>query len=165
MTSHYFIVCVYAYINRYTLLCVCTKPESSYSDKQSMYILLADECPDDKYLNKYVREKVCGACASSPDIWRDLGIELMGQQSVSKLDEIKANNGGNVTLCCSAMFSLWRQRQPKANWSQLIIALKEIKLETLADDIEKLLLSSVEQQRHNEHVQNDQNMQHLDIGM
>ena len=129
-----------------------------------MYILLADECPEDKYLNKYVRGKVCGACASSPDIWRDLGIELMGQQSVTTLDEIKVNKGGNVTLCCSAMFDLWRQRQPKANWSQLISALKEIKLEALADDIEKLLLPSVEQQ-HNEHVQNDQNMQHLDIGV
>ena len=130
----------------------------------NMYFLLANECPEDKYLNKYVREKVCGACANSPDIWRDLGIELMGQQGVTKLDEIKVNNNGNLTLCCSAMFDLWRQRQPKANWSQLISALKEIKLDTLADDIEKLLLPSVGQQ-HNEHVPNDQNMQHLDIGV
>ena len=129
-----------------------------------MYILLANECPEDMYLNKYVRGKVCGACANSPDIWRDLGIQLMGQQSAAKLDEIKVDKGGNVRLCCSAMFDLWRQKQPKANWSQLIIALKDIELDTLADDIEKLLLPSVEQQ-HNEHVQNDQNMQHLDIGV
>ena len=126
-----------------------------------MLFLLANECPEDKYLNKFVVEKVCGACANIPEIWRQLGIALMEQESVTTLDVIKVNNSGNVTLCCSTMFNLWRQRQPKANWNQLIRALKEVKLNTLADEIEKLLSPSVEQQ-HIEHVQN---MQQLDKGM
>ena len=76
----------------------------------------------------------------------------MGQEGVAKLDEIKANNNGNVTKCCSAMFSIWLQMQPKANWNQLMGALKEVELITLADEIKKLLMPSMEQQ-HTEHMQ------------
>ena len=120
--------------------------------------MIGDDCPEDKYLNRFVREKVCAACAYNPDIWRDLGIVLMGQNSVPGLDVIKANNK-DVMQCCSAMFNLWRQRQPKANWNQLIKALKEIKLDSLAGEIETLLLPSIKQQK-----QVVQNMQHLDEG-
>ena len=82
----------------------------------------------------------------------------MGQEGVSKLDEIKANHGRNVTTCCSEMFIVWRQRQPKANWNQLMRALKEVKLNTLADEIRKLLMPSMEQQ-HNEQGQEKQSTQ------
>ena len=37
---------------------------------------------DDKYLNKYVRGKVCAAGTNK---WRDLGIILMGQDDVPSL--------------------------------------------------------------------------------
>ena len=107
--------------------------------------LLGNECPEDKYLNKYVRDKICAACASNPEKWRDLGIVLTGQGNATKLDVIKANNG-DVTQRCSEMLRLWRQTQPKANWDQLIRALKEVNLEALADEINKLLLPCVEQQ-------------------
>ena len=135
--------------------------------------MLANECPEDKYLNKFVRGKVCAACVNNPEIWRDLGIELMGQEGATKLDEIKVNNNENVTKCCSAMFNLWRQREPKANWNQLMKALEEVELHTLADEIMKLLIPSTEQQhtddqlqlkQHPEQVQKDQNMQELDRG-
>ena len=96
-------------------------------------------------MNKFVRDKICAACASNPELWRDLGIELMGQESADKLDVMKVDYG-NVTERCSAMFVLWRQTQPKANWNQLIQALKEVKLNTLADEIDKMLLPCVEQQ-------------------
>ena len=121
--------------------------------------MLGDECPKDKYLNKFVREKVCAACAYNPDIWRDLGIVLMGQSGVPGLDIIKANNK-EVMQRCSAMFNLWYQRQPKANWNQLIRALKEVKLVSLAAEIETLLLPSVKQQE-----QEDKNIQQLDKGI
>ena len=39
-----------------------------------LMFLPVDECPDDKYLNKYVRERVCAAGTNK---WRDLGIVLM----------------------------------------------------------------------------------------
>ena len=115
--------------------------------------MLGDECPEDKYLNKFVREEVCAACVGNPDIWKDLGIMLMGQKSVSSLKIIKANNRENVVQCCSEMFSLWRQRQPKANWKQLIRALKEVKLHTLAAKIVTLLLPPVKQQHTGDQLQ------------
>ena len=118
--------------------------------------MLGNECPEDKYLNKFVRDKVCAACLDNPDKWRDLGIALMEQRSASKLDVIKINNK-DVMQCCSAMFNLWRQRHPKANWNQLIRALKEVELDALAVEIETLLLPSVKQQEQ-------EVMQQLDKG-
>ena len=105
-----------------------------------------NECPEDKYLNKFVRDKVCAACANNPELWRDLGIELMGQESAHILDVIRVNYS-DVTRCCSEMFTLWRQRQPKANWNQLLRALLQIKLNTLADELDKLLLPSKEEEQ------------------
>ena len=94
--------------------------------------LPVNECPDVIYLNKYVRGKVCAA-----DKWRDLGIELMGQDAVYVLDIIRVDNPYNVEECCSRMFTEWRQRTPKASWKQLIEALKEVKLNQLASELEK----------------------------
>jgi len=86
------------------------------------------------------------ACAHHPDVWRDLGIELLGQDGISQLDVIKVNNGNDVTKCCSEMLTLWRQRQPSASWNQLIEALKQVELNKICTGIEKLLLPSGEQQ-------------------
>ena len=122
--------------------------------------LLVNECPEEKYLNKFVRDAICGN-TSNPDVWRDLGIILIGQESVFLLNTIKINNPGNVKGCCSEMFSLWCQRQPKASWSQLINALKEINLNTLADKIWNLLLPPMEQPP----IKDVQHMQQLDTSM
>ena len=103
-------------------------------------LLPVNDCPDDKYLNKYVRGKICAAGANK---WRDLGIVLMGQDDVYVLAIIKASSTDNVE-CCSRMFTEWRQRTPKASWKQLIEALKEVKLTQLASELEELLLPSVE---------------------
>ena len=103
-------------------------------------LLLVNKCPDDKYLNKYVRG---GVCAAGTEKWRDLGIVLMGQDNVYVLDIIKANSNDNVA-CCTRMFTEWRQRTPKASWKQLIEALKEVDLTQLASVLEELLIPSVE---------------------
>jgi len=86
------------------------------------------------------------ACAHHPDVWHDLGIELLGQDEISQLDVIKVNNGNYVKKCCSEMLALWRQRQPSASWNQLIEALKQVKLNRIAIELEKLLVPSGEQQ-------------------
>lgn len=104
-----------------------------------MFFLPVNECPDDKYLNKYVRGKVCAAGTSK---WRDLGIVLMGQDAVTDLDVIRINHPNDVEECCSRMFTKWRQRTPKASWKQLIEALKEVELTQLATELE----CSVEQE-------------------
>ena len=102
--------------------------------------LPVNDCPDDKYLNKYVRGKVCAAGINK---WRDLAVVLMGQDDVYVLDIIKANSNDNVE-CCSRMFTEWRQRTPKASWKQLIEALKEVKLTQLASELEELLIPPIE---------------------
>ena len=95
------------------------------------------ECPDDEYLNKYVRGKVCAADANK---WRDLGIVLMGQDAVTDLDVIRIDHPNDVQECCLRMFTKWRQRTPKASWKQLIEALKEVDLTQLASELEELLI-------------------------
>ena len=101
-----------------------------------MLFLPVDECPDDKYLNKYVRERVC---AAGTDKWRDLGIVLMGQDAIYVLDIIRINHPNYIEECCTRMFTVWRQRTPKASWKQLIEELKEVELTQLASELERLL--------------------------
>ena len=84
------------------------------------------------------------ACAHNPDIWRDLGIELLGQNGIAGLDVIKANNTDSVTKCCSEMLTLWRQRQTEASWNQLIDALVQVKLNRVAEEIRKGLKAPTE---------------------
>ena len=84
------------------------------------------------------------ACAHDHDVWRDLGIELLGQDEVAELDGIKANNTDSITKCCSEMLTLWRQRQIGASWNQLIGALVQVKLNRIAGEIRKGLKSTTE---------------------
>ena len=69
----------------------------------------------------------------------------MGQDSVADINTISANNRGDVVGCCSSLFSLWLQRQPEANWKQLIDALIKIKLNLLAAELKKSLVLSEQQ--------------------
>ena len=77
-------------------------------------------------------------CAKNTQLWRDVGIELLGGGSNDALDIIE-NNNSDVTNCCSKMFQLWFDRQPTASWKQLIQALKQLQLDNLADQIESKL--------------------------
>jgi len=93
--------------------------------------------PDIKYLNSHVRPQVCGAC-HNPEVWRDLGIELLGQEADASLNTISTNSR-NVIQCCSSMFSLWLERQPEASWKQLVEALMNVNLNALGVKIKNLL--------------------------
>jgi len=97
-------------------------------------------------LNSHVRPQVCGACHNNPEVWRDLGIELLGQEADAALNTISANNRGNVIQCCSSMFSLWLERQPEASWKQLVEALIKVNLKSLGMEIKKLVTPSEQQQ-------------------
>ena len=77
-------------------------------------------------------------------MWRDLGIELLGQDGKTDLDVIKANNKDDVTNCCSNMLRLWLQRQTEASWNQLIEGLLQVKLNRVAKEIKKRLKSPTE---------------------
>ena len=103
--------------------------------------LSVNDCPEDKHLNKYVREKVCAAGTTK---WRDLGIALMGQDAAYALNVIEVNYPNNVEECCSRMFRKWRETTPTGSWGKLLQALKEINLMQLVSELEELL--SIEQE-------------------
>ena len=74
-------------------------------------------------------------CAKTTQIWKDLGVELLGEGSNDALDVIK-NNNSDVTNCYSAMFQFWLESQPSATWRRLIQALKQLQLNYLTNQIE-----------------------------
>ena len=78
-----------------------------------------DDRPEMKYINRYVKEKVC---ASGPEVWLQLGIEMLDKKDVEALYAIKYGVSESSTRCLE-MFKMWLERQPKASWSHLIIAL------------------------------------------
>ena len=95
-----------------------------------------DDRPEMKYINRYVKEKVC---ASGPEMWLQLGTELLTEKDTEALYMIKSN----VTECsirCLEMFKLWLERQTEASWRCLIMAMKQTHMDKLAFDIERLLL-------------------------
>ena len=72
-----------------------------------------------------------------------MGRELLGEEGESELNTIAANSHDNVIKCCTGVFSLWLERQPEASWRQLISALTNVNLVSLAKNVENLLMSSI----------------------
>ena len=70
--------------------------------------------------------------------WYDLGVQLLDKDA-GVLDVIKTNHPTDVVACCNRVFKKWLQIQPGASWNQLIIALTNIGLNRVADDIIKLI--------------------------
>ena len=94
-----------------------------------------DDRPEEKYFNIHVKKNIC---AAGPEVWRDLGVQLLQEKDIIALDMIK-NNKAELAVCCSEMFKLWLESQPKASWRNLIHALNQINLNKLAFDVEGLL--------------------------
>ena len=109
-----------------------------------LYIPIVYDRPELKYLERHVRDNLCAACEDNPEAWKDLGMELLpvGDDTVTTLKTISVNSHGNIVKCCSSLFSLWLDRQPKATWRQLIQALTKIKLNNLAMKIEHNFMPS-----------------------
>ena len=102
---------------------------------------IVTDFPKEIYFNEYVRDKICGAGQS-----RDLGVQLLvDDDDIAVLDARTRNM--DEWQRCSVMFQLWRERQPRATWRQLIDALKKIKLNTVANDLENLLRPAGEQEQ------------------
>ena len=105
-----------------------------------LFINIDNECPKASYLNKHVRDKIC---ASEARKWEDLGRELLDDDDMPALAARTHNM--SEKQCCSEMFKLWLERQPEASWRQLIAALRVLKLNRLAGDVENLLIQSPKQ--------------------
>ena len=95
--------------------------------------LPVNDPPAYRYLNKYVSGKVCAAGTNK---WWDLGIVLIGQDAAA---HIRENYPYNTEKCCSKILIKWSQRTPEASWKQLIEALKEVRLNQLASELEESL--------------------------
>ena len=79
---------------------------------------------------------------SVADKWRDIGVQLLHPTLVDDrvLDVIEANHPRSVEECCKSMFEKWLETQKdSANWKQLVEAIKNIRLHSIADKLEKEL--------------------------
>ena len=90
--------------------------------------------PSMRDLNKHVIPMVATR-------WYDLGLELLETQYERELEIIDTNYRNDVVTCCRKMFSKWLETQSdEASWDQLIQTVKNIELNDVANDIERLLL-------------------------
>ena len=91
------------------------------------------ERPQLKLLNR-LRKDICGH-------WYDLGVELLDDGHVTKLDSIAEDNQKDVNKCCTKMFQLWLATKTPATWNDLLDAVKQLELCDLATKITALYKS------------------------
>ena len=90
-------------------------------------------------------------------------MELLGQDAVYALNVISSNHPSDVEECCLVMFTKWKERTPKANWNQLINALKDIQLVQLASELEGLLISVSDHELKEEHQLHSRGIYHCSL--
>jgi len=75
------------------------------------------------------------------DKWHELGIQLLDQLHVSRLDQISADYPKNVQKCCYEMLRYWLQVDTEATWYKIIQALKSpgVLLSVAAAEVEQEL--------------------------
>ena len=95
--------------------------------------------PTPKKLNNIFKPDLSGVATK----WYELGMQLLQDDATGVLDVIKANHPNNVTTCCNEMFKKWLETQHDASWSQLVMALNEIRLNAIADDLNKLIKNGI----------------------
>ena len=108
---------------------------------------VVDDRPKEVHLNRYIRPQLCAACDVNPQAWKDLGRVLI-PDTEAELSTISVQYHNNVVDCCSSLFQLWLQRQPNASWKDLLDALKKIKQNHLATQIERMLVPSIDIATH-----------------
>ena len=86
-----------------------------------------------------------------------MGAELLNDDDITELDAGTRNM--DEKQCCSVMFKMWLERQPKATWRQLIDALYAVKLNRIADELENLLMQSKPRKRKQTLATNNTNEQ------
>ena len=58
------------------------------------------------------------------DYWYEVGLQLLDESYLRKLDIIKANHPNDVEKCCHKMLKFWLQVDVEANWNKLIYSLE-----------------------------------------
>jgi len=67
--------------------------------------------------------------------WYDLGIQLLQEEYVCKLNIIQQNYPNDIERRCAEMFKLWLDVDTDASWDKLINALEQIGQILLAEKI------------------------------
>ena len=90
-------------------------------------------------------------------------MELLGQDAVYALNVISSNHPSDVEECCLVMFTKWKERTPKANWNQLINALKDVQLVQLASELEGSLISVSDHELKEKHQLHSRGIYHCSL--
>ena len=96
-----------------------------------MYVCIESPKPKLAEICRHIRDEA--ACR-----WRDLGLNLA--VPVPQLDIIHMNHSHDIQSCCTEMFSYWLQADTEASWRKLIIAFKNMGLNSLANKIKTEIL-------------------------
>ncbi|XP_065902347.1 uncharacterized protein [Dysidea avara] len=92
------------------------------------------EYPDLKQLVNVLKPTTSGVATR----WYDIGIQLL-DSDVGVLDVIKQNNPQDTEACCRDMLKEWLRRQPNASWDQLVLALGNVDMNVVADQVKTVL--------------------------
>ena len=99
-----------------------------------MFIYIDKEYPDLKQLVNVLKPTTSGVATR----WYDIGIQLL-DSDVGVLDVIKQNNPQDTEACCRDMLKEWLRRQPNASWDQLVLALGNVDMNVVADQVKTVL--------------------------
>ena len=75
--------------------------------------------------------------------WRELGIRLLQEKDINKLNIIKENHPSNIERCCDEMIKHWLDVDTEASWDKLIRALKQIEQNALAAEIKQDVVKGI----------------------
>ena len=68
--------------------------------------------------------------------WKDLGVQLLGQDQQNELNIIAADCPGDSRECCKRVFEIWlNTTADNATWDQLIAALRSVGLNYFASEL------------------------------
>jgi len=98
------------------------------------FLAIGQSRPTMKVLNKHVIPRVSTK-------WYDLGLELIDDKYETELETIRTDyrNDGSK-MCCQKMFSKWLETRDDASWDHIIEAMRNIELNSVASDVEQLLV-------------------------
>ena len=68
-------------------------------------------------------------------MWYELGLELLEDNSVAVLENIKCTHPNSCENCCMQMFMFWRNSTPEGSWKKLLDALKHIQQNLLVEQL------------------------------
>ena len=103
-----------------------------------MLYITGHHYPTPKQLRNILKPETSGMATR----WYDLGMRLFTDDTTGTLDVIKADHPNDASACCNKMFAKWLELQPSATWSQLIIALVNIGMNSAAENVIGCLIKS-----------------------